>query len=238
MTSGVYRITNTSTGKVYIGSAVSIKRRWGGHRRQFMRGENSRFLQRAWNAYGADAFRFDTVLFCAPKDLLMYEQIVMDFHRSYDHSLGYNIAPTAGSLLGTKLSPETKAKIGAAGRGRKFTAEHRSKIAAAKLGVRRPAEVCAKVSASKKGKKIGPMPPRTAEHRQRLSEARRGRTLNISPDRRAQLIAQMTGNTYGAGKIHSPEHKAKISASLKAAYESGARLRLKPGQTRVMVEAA
>lgn len=31
MTSGVYAITNTATGKRYIGSAVNIKKRWREH---------------------------------------------------------------------------------------------------------------------------------------------------------------------------------------------------------------
>lgn len=47
--SGIYEIVNTINGKRYVGSAVSLKRRWVDHRRDLRAGKHhSRHLQNAW----------------------------------------------------------------------------------------------------------------------------------------------------------------------------------------------
>lgn len=60
---GVYKITNTVDGKVYIGSsAVDIDCRWSTHRALLRTGKHyNRHLQRAWNKYGESVFTFEVV---------------------------------------------------------------------------------------------------------------------------------------------------------------------------------
>lgn len=109
MHSGVYRICNIVTGKVYIGSGISIRVRRDDHFRKLIAGKHgNRYLQRAWNKYGDRSFTFETIERCTVELLLTREQYWMDYHRSYDPAFGYNLSPTAGSVLGIKHSEEFK----------------------------------------------------------------------------------------------------------------------------------
>lgn len=60
---GVYKITNTVDGKVYIGStAVGMKARWSNHLSSLRKGTHyNRRLQNAWSKYGENAFTFEIV---------------------------------------------------------------------------------------------------------------------------------------------------------------------------------
>lgn len=151
MACGVYKITCVN-GRTYIGSAVDIVKRWGEHTSALVRGRhhNSK-LQRAWSKYGPDAFAFEVMLECSADLLLFFEQHEMDRTSPW-----FNIALFAGApTRGSKMSAETKAKIGAAnrgrGKGRRLTEEHKAKIAVA---CRRPcsAETRAKIGLANKGK--------------------------------------------------------------------------------------
>lgn len=105
MTCGIYAITNTVNGKRYVGQAMDIEKRWSYHRQDLSRGDHhSRYLQRAWNKYGADAFAFSVVLECYKVDLDHCEQTEIDKKSEY------NVSKTAGSPKGTKHSKETKEK--------------------------------------------------------------------------------------------------------------------------------
>lgn len=58
----IYGIIRRETGDAYVGSTVSLSERWSEHRRQLRRGEHHcRYLQRAWNKYGASAFDFSVL---------------------------------------------------------------------------------------------------------------------------------------------------------------------------------
>lgn len=60
--SGVYVIKNTINGKAYVGSSISIRKRFKNHRFQLTKGSHhSLSLQQDWNTYGESAFEF-TVL--------------------------------------------------------------------------------------------------------------------------------------------------------------------------------
>jgi group I intron endonuclease len=60
---GVYKITNTVDGKVYIGSTtIDTNWRWSTHKSLLKIGKHhNRHLQRAWNKYGESAFTFEVV---------------------------------------------------------------------------------------------------------------------------------------------------------------------------------
>lgn len=189
--SGVYLITNTMNGKVYVGSgAISIKLRWTRHKMLLKARKHwNQYLQNAWNKYGKEAFRFEVLIRCAPKDCILHEQFFIDKYRSADRKLGYNISPTAGNCLGTVHTDETRAKMSEAHRGKKKSFEHAAKVAAANRGQKRSAESRAKMSAAKKGKRqsaehIAKMvasktgKPLSAEHKEKLSYAAKQRDPN------------------------------------------------------------
>lgn len=104
--SGIYKITCVPTGKFYIGSAVRMNKRWAVHRHS-MRGQKKACpkLLNAWNKYGEDAFTFEPMLFCAVKDLLFYEQLLIDQLKP-----ALNVQKVAGSMLGVVQSEQTVAK--------------------------------------------------------------------------------------------------------------------------------
>lgn len=106
-TSGIYQILCVPTGKVYIGSAVNLRRRWMEHRKYLRGGRHGNpYLQRAWDKYGESSFAF-SVLALVPADLLLEtEQQWIDATRCCSPDFGYNIAPTAGSNLGRVFPPE------------------------------------------------------------------------------------------------------------------------------------
>lgn len=120
MISGVYKITNTLNGKCYVGSSKHVPRRLYGHRQQLLAGRHhSPKLQRAWDKHGEQAFAFETMLQCHEKDMLFYEQRLMDGYSAV--SDGYNILPKAGSRLGSPHRPEVLARMKA------FQRSHRQK---------------------------------------------------------------------------------------------------------------
>ena len=60
--SGIYKITCRPTGKFYIGSSVDIETRWRGHKSRLSRNIHANiYLQRAWNKYGENNFKFETI---------------------------------------------------------------------------------------------------------------------------------------------------------------------------------
>lgn len=113
MNQGVYEIVHLDTGRQYIGSAsTTFAKRWKLHRHQLRRGtHHSRHLQNAWNKYGEQAFAFRKLVICAPADVLMYEQRLLDGLKP-----AFNVAPIAGSAKGVRHTDETKKAMSAAAR--------------------------------------------------------------------------------------------------------------------------
>lgn len=60
---GIYTVTNTVLGTVYVGHARNIRKRWEIHRSTLGTGTHpNRYLQNAWNKFGPEAFRFEVIL--------------------------------------------------------------------------------------------------------------------------------------------------------------------------------
>jgi len=120
--SGIYQIVNSENGKRYVGSTVCFRTRFNTHRLQLNKGaHHSSYLQRAWDKYGPDAFKFQIVMICAPEDNIFFEQRAMDAFESTNDLLGYNVAPAAGSQLGFKHSDKSKKAMSVGRTGLKRT---------------------------------------------------------------------------------------------------------------------
>lgn len=190
MRSGIYKITNTVNGKFYIGSATDLVKRRRSHLSSLKYGRHkNQKLQRSYDKHGVDSFKFETVLYCEAKNLIMYEQIVIDGLDPVAN--GYNIKPVAGSTTGYKHSDETKAKMKAAWIGRVLpprSKETGRKISEAKKGKKRKPfteEARRNMSLSHKGKKMGPM---SEERKRKISEATKGRKGNVMSKEAADRV--------------------------------------------------
>ena len=197
MASGIYKITNTINGKVYVGSAVNFDTRWKEHIRELRKGtHHSSALQNAWNKYGEDNFEFSIIEECerTRKVLLGREQYWMDTLDSV--AKGYNIAKTAGSQLGMKMSPEAIAARVEKNTGKKRTPETRALMSEVQRN--RSPEWCANIAKAHIGKK------HSEATRKKISEATTGRKL--SEDHIEKL----------RGKKHTQETKEHLSEIMKA----------------------
>jgi group I intron endonuclease len=96
--SGIYRITNLKTGKVYVGSSVHVYQRMNYHI-YVLRGQyhKSVHLQNAWNKYGECSFKFELLEETRPEELASREQYWLDKTKAYDRKYGYNTAQCAES---------------------------------------------------------------------------------------------------------------------------------------------
>ena len=200
--SGIYTITNTVNGKVYVGSAKNLSARRRMHRSHLLRGlHHSIKLQRAWNKYGPNAFVFAVIEEVKePTNLIAREQEWLE--RTQACKSGYNILPTAGSSLGHKFGPEfsakmsailaarppiseeTRQRLSAAQKGHPVSAEQRAKIKAANCWYRHSEETRKRMSLKKKGV------PRAPETRAKIAAANRRRALvPMSLETRAKMSA-------------------------------------------------
>lgn len=179
MTAGIYSIRCRKSGKVYIGSAVDIRRRWLWHKNALRKGKHfSRHMQAAWNLYGQEEFVFaieeevTDLLF-----LVAREQFWIWRTRAWPD--GYNGTGTAYAPAGLKHSEESKSRMSAAKKGRPspkkgipMSEEQREKQRQIALARPKPSlETVEKSAAAHRGLK------RSEETRKRMSEAAKRRIL-------------------------------------------------------------
>ena len=201
---GIYQIQHVRSGKTYVGSAVNIESRWGGHIRRLRNGtHHSAKLQNAWNKYGSEAFTFTVLEFVEDAKLLIErEQYWIDFADTVKS--GYNMAPKAGSILGYKFDESSRRKMSESATGHIKSPEHRMNLSKANSGKKMSDEARLKMRLAKLGKKRGPHSPET---RAKMSAARIG--VRLSEETKSKLAA-------ASGRIHTKETRAKMSASHKA----------------------
>ncbi len=90
---GIYSITNTANGKVYVGCAISICRRIASHRSALRSNKHRNpLLQASWNEHGRAAFQFAVLEFCSVQDLGTREHFWINIFGSDKASKGFNIA--------------------------------------------------------------------------------------------------------------------------------------------------
>lgn len=234
--SGVYQILNTITGKRYIGSSVRIRRRCKQHVDDLNRQRHrNSLLQRAWNKYGPGSFTFAVCELCVKEHCVGVEQVMIDYYKAACRQHGYNLSPTARSVLGVKHSEEVKkanserAKLrmqdpsvrqalAIANKGKKQSAESIAKTVAANTGKKRSDECRARMAISATGRKM------SAEAIEKHAAALRGRKQ--TDEHRAKNSAANTGKKMSPeavekaaaarrGKPRSAETRAKLSAANK-----------------------
>ena len=106
--SGCYMIINLINGKVYVGSSINLKKRFGRHRRELRANMHpNKHFQAAYNLSGIEAFEYKIIRYCDKKDCLFFEQTYLDIY--WDNCKNcYNIYKTAGSSLGYIFTEDQK----------------------------------------------------------------------------------------------------------------------------------
>lgn len=75
---GIYKITSP-TGRVYIGQAINIKRRWRSYELLTPSIKNQKLLYRSFIKYGIVNHQFDIIEYCSEEDLNCSERFWQDY---------------------------------------------------------------------------------------------------------------------------------------------------------------
>jgi group I intron endonuclease len=107
---GVYCITNTANGKVYVGSSINLKRRWDGHKRDLRRQKHHNIkIQNAWNYYGEEKFEFSVLEYVTHiKFLVDAEQRWIDLFQAASQDRGYNLVGIVDDLSSFWNDPQLR----------------------------------------------------------------------------------------------------------------------------------
>src|SRR2546428_643607 len=128
---GIYAIVNRVNQHFYVGSATSLLKRYQHHLRDLgTHIHKNSHLQRAYDLYGSDSFRFEIL------ELVEHVEHLLTREQYYIDTLNpeYNIARTAGSNLGMTYTPETKAKMREARKAHPSMPEQMAKLNADRTG--------------------------------------------------------------------------------------------------------
>lgn len=212
----VYLITNTLTGRMYVGRKyVTISTGRGRKPTSNWRSYwgSCKALTADITALGHDKFTRRILSVHATKAATNYEETAEQFRRDVlkatlpDGTRAYYNGNIMSRYFASSFhSEESRArraelmKGNTRGEGAEFTPERRQKIAATRRGVVASDETRAKIVAANKAR-----PPMSEETRRKISEALRGRPK--TPEHRAKIAANSNDWT--------PERRAKISVALK-----------------------
>lgn len=229
--SGIYAIYNSLKNKIYIGSSIDIYDRvFGDHINELKKDKHyNKYLQRSYNKY-SDYFYFVVLEKVSNVDFLIErEQYWMDYFDSYNSKFGYNLTPTAGSMLGFKHSEETKKYISEIqiGKkqsdetkrkrseslkgekcfwfGKKLTQEHIDKIQKSRGKYVPSDDVKRRISESKKGMK------RTQEQIDKTREAKNKKVIQCTLD--GVFIKEWESITIASSELEI--HRGNISQCCK-----------------------
>lgn len=179
---GIYKITNRSSGRFYIGSAIDCQQRWHTHLHLLRRGRHPNpMLMAVFKSAGEAGLAFEVVeVIERLTDLIVAEQRHIDTAIAAGHAI-YNIRLLAGSQLGFRHSAESRAKMSAARIGVKRGPRSPEVIArvsrsligrkGTRLGKHLSAETRRKISQARIGMKCG---PRSEATKRKISESRKG----------------------------------------------------------------
>lgn len=100
---GIYKIKNLVTNKIYVGSSTNIKKRWRDHKWHLKKGiHHNSHLQSSWNKYGSNNFIFSIEIECEVDELLNEEKKIVLKYKSNDRNFGYNKINPKTIFIGRK----------------------------------------------------------------------------------------------------------------------------------------
>ena len=188
---GIYKITNKEDGKIYIGQAKDIEKRWRRHKR---------------TKYPEDKFTYEIIMECTAEQMNFWEIAWIASENACDPDVGYNQALGGTDIRCIFPSDETKAKLSAINKGKVFSEETRQKMSKARKGKPLSEETKQRMSKSSVGNKNATGGTRIKKPKQSFLSLKESR---FSDEHRMNL------SKAGKGKKFSDEHKMKMSKSSK-----------------------
>jgi len=132
---GIYSIENLITGKIYVGKSENIKERFAKHKNALINNYHyNKHLQRSWNKYGEDNFKFNIVEICSNDILSDKEKFYIKVYKTNDNKYGYNLTNGGEGISGFKHSEETKKYLSEIQTGKIVSEETKQKISKAFKG--------------------------------------------------------------------------------------------------------
>lgn len=117
---GIYKITNTLDGKVYIGQSVDIVSRFYRHKEMLKGGwHHNEHMLSAYNKYGPDVFKYEVIEECSIDELDEREMFYISLFDSTNKANGYN--KNAGGQGRHDCPEETRKRISEAKKRNPYT---------------------------------------------------------------------------------------------------------------------
>lgn len=226
--SGIYCIKSLIDDRLYIGSAIKLKKRYNDHNQKLIQNKHkSPYLQNFVNKHSINQLSFQLIELCEPECLITTEQKWIDFYDA--QGVLFNLCKTAGNTLGYKHKPETIELL----KNREISEETRQKQSNWQKGVPKSEKLKAKL----KGKTGA---PKTEEFKKMMSEKMKGNKnasgAIFSEERKKKIgeasFKRMKGkklseetkkkiseNSPFKGKQRSEEYKRKMSESCKKRFQ-------------------
>lgn len=156
MTYYVYKVTNSSNGKFYIGKTNDLQKRWYNHVYCALVDKESTHFYNAIRKYGAKSFLIETIVECDTEDLALEQEIYwIATLKSNCRDIGYNITNGGDGASGLKHTEETKKKIADAHFGKICSEETKKRMSEAHRGQTVSQEVREKISKANSGENNG-----------------------------------------------------------------------------------
>ena len=211
----IYKIRNILDDHYYIGSTVDSRKRFWEHRKNLRNGTHDCVhMQRAWNKYGEDCFKFEIVEQLNDRsELYPAEQKWIDEH--FKQNYFYNVSPNADSPM-RNATPEMRAHLSNKTKewykknlhprlGYKCTPEENAKNSEVHMGL------CAGEKHYRYGK------PLSDETKKKIGDTQRGvpkgdgRTISAEGMIKIRAAAEAGHYSHWEGRKHTEESKQKMS---------------------------
>jgi len=228
--SGIYGFKCSVNDKWYVGSSASIYHRKADHIRRLRRNQSDHpRLQNAWNKHGEEAFEWSVLEWVTLKEnLVEREQHWIDALAGY--SDGYNTQPIAKSNFGVVRSEATKQKLRELANKQVHpprSDEHKAAISRAHTGKVVSEETRAKMRAAyyakpPKGGTEAAAIANTGKTRSEETKAKQSAS-HMAARQNPEIITKWQNaldkmHEANRGRRHTPEARAKMSASQKARF--------------------